>query len=177
MFYLCFYFCQYITMATSTFGTLSEFKADIDDWNSYVERLQFFFIANGITDESKQKAILSSSCGADACKIFKGLTVPAKPGEESVSELAKLMRKHQNSKPNLISGRFKFNSRLKQPKESISEYMAKLHRLTEFCDYGEALEGYEIGYERTQHRLLSEGPSLTLQEGNFRYFVGSRICC
>ena len=54
----------------------------------------FFFIANRITDESKQKAILLSSCGTATYKIFKGLTVPAKPGEKSFSELTALMRKH-----------------------------------------------------------------------------------
>ena len=35
--------------------TLSEFKADIEDWNSYVEQTQFFFIANGITHENSRK--------------------------------------------------------------------------------------------------------------------------
>ena len=81
-----------------------------------------------------------SSCGPDAYKIFKRLTVPAKTGEKSFSELTKLMRKHQNPKPNSISERFKFNSRSRQPKENISEYMTELGRLTEFCNYGEALE-------------------------------------
>ena len=73
-------------------------------------------------------------------KIFKGLTVPAKPVKKSVSEITELMCKHQNPKPNLISERFKFNSHSRQPKEIILEYMAELHRLTEFCNYGEALE-------------------------------------
>ena len=81
------------------------------------------------------------------------------------------MHKHQNPKPNLISERFKFNSYSRQPKESISEYMAELHRLNEFCDYVEALEDMlcnwlvcGVNYEWTQQQLLSEGPSLTLQK-------------
>ena len=72
-------------MAMGTFGTLLEFKADIEDWNSYVERLQFLFTAYRITDENKQKAILLSSCSPTTCEIFKGLTVPTKPGEKSFS--------------------------------------------------------------------------------------------
>ena len=79
-------------MSTSTFGTLSEFNAEIEDWHSYVQPLQFSFIANGITDESKQ--YLLSSCGPATYKIIKGLTVPAKLGEKSFSELTALMRKH-----------------------------------------------------------------------------------
>ena len=50
------------------------------------------------------------------------------------------MCKHQNPKPNLISEKFKFSFYSRQPKESISEYMAELPRLIEFCDYVEALE-------------------------------------
>ena len=73
-------------MAMSTFGTLSEFKVDIEDWNSYVERLQFFFTANGITDENKQKVILLSFCSPATYKTFKGLKVPAKPGEKYFSD-------------------------------------------------------------------------------------------
>ena len=50
------------------------------------------------------------------------------------------MYKHQNPKPNPISERFKFNSHSRQPKESISAYMAVLRKLTEFCDYREAVD-------------------------------------
>ena len=65
----------------------------------------------------------------------------------------------------------KLNSHPKQPKESISEYLAELRRLTEFCDYGEALEDMlrdrlvcGVNQERKQKRLHSEGPSLTLEK-------------
>ena len=49
--------------------------------------------------------------------------------------------------------------------------MAELRRLTEFCDYGEALEDMlrhrlvcGVNHERKQKWLHSEGPSLTLQK-------------
>ena len=49
--------------------------------------------------------------------------------------------------------------------------MAELRRLTEFCDYGEALEDMlrdrlvcGVNQERKQKRLHSEGPSLTLEK-------------
>ena len=65
----------------------------------------------------------------------------------------------------------KLNSHPKQPKESISEYLAELRRLTEFCDYGEALEDMlrdrlvcGVNHERIQKRLLREDPSLALQK-------------
>ena len=54
-----------ITIATNNFGKLGEFNSNIEDWQSYVERVEPYFIASGIDDETKKTAILLSSCGRD----------------------------------------------------------------------------------------------------------------
>ena len=100
-----------------------------------VERLDLFFVANSIDDESKKRAILLSSSGADTYKLFKGLSAPAKPAEISYPELTQLMQNHVRPKPNTIMERFKFNTRDRQPSENISTYIAELRRLTEHCEY------------------------------------------
>ncbi len=69
-----------ITLATrkmATFGKLSEFDASKEDWQSYVESLDFFFEANNIENWSQKRAILLSSCGAPFYKLFRGLVQPA----------------------------------------------------------------------------------------------------
>ena len=44
------------TMATS-FGKLKEFDLTSgEDWTQYIERMEFYFIANGVTDAGKQRA-------------------------------------------------------------------------------------------------------------------------
>ena len=48
-------------MAT-IYGTVSEFNPATDEWSEYVERLQFYFTANEIKDNSKKRAVLLSSC-------------------------------------------------------------------------------------------------------------------
>ena len=55
----------------SIIGHLLEFKLDKDNWNNYIEQMEFFFIANSIDDDNKKKAMLLSSCGSDTFKLFK----------------------------------------------------------------------------------------------------------
>ena len=67
----------------ASFGKLSEYNANKEDWNSYVEQLDFFFVANGITDITQKRAILLSSCGTSYYNLFRGLTQPEKPGDKT----------------------------------------------------------------------------------------------
>ena len=39
----------------SIIGHLSEFKLDKDDWNNYIEQMEFIFLANSIDDDNKKK--------------------------------------------------------------------------------------------------------------------------
>ena len=39
---------------TTVFGTISAFDPTTDEWNESVERLQFYFTANGINDDFKK---------------------------------------------------------------------------------------------------------------------------
>ena len=109
-----------------TVGKVCEFNLNEDDWNTYIEQLEFFFEANRISDESQRKAILLSSCGITMHKLFKGLTAPSKPGEKSFDELKQLMLHHQNPCPNMIAKCFKFNSRVRNANESVSMFVAEL---------------------------------------------------
>ena len=156
----------------ASFGKLSEYNANKEDWNSYGgEQLDFFFVANGITDITQKRAILLSSCGTSCYKLFRGLTQPEKPGDKTYTQLVELMKTHRNPKPNPIAERFKFNSRNRLPDESIADYMVELRRLTEHCDYGVTLPAMlrdrlvcGIAHERIQQKLLSEGEGLTLEK-------------
>ena len=79
------------------------------------------------------------------------------------------MGEHKNPKPNQIAERSKFNSRNCKSNKSVSEYMAKLCHLTQFCDYRTVLNMlqnrlvYGTNHNQIQQKLLSEGLSLTLE--------------
>ena len=50
------------TRMATVYGTVSAFDPTTDKWSEYVERLQFYFTANGIKDDSKKHAVLLSNC-------------------------------------------------------------------------------------------------------------------
>ena len=110
-------------MATSNsvIGNLSEFILEKDDWNNYIEQMEFFFQANGIEESNKKKAILLSSCGSNTYKLFKSLAAPNELTNTSYENIKHLMNEHKNPKPNSIAERFKFNSRNRAENETISE--------------------------------------------------------
>ena len=154
----------------ATLGKLTEYDPEREEWGSYVERLEFFFTANDITDAEEKKAILLSSSGSKTYTLFRGLTAPAKPDDMTFAELVKLMKNHLSPKPNPIAERFRFNTCDRQPEESVANYVMELRRLTEHCEYGTSLNDMlrdrlvcGIKHDRIQQRLLSEGAELTLE--------------
>ncbi|KAL6461145.1 hypothetical protein MHYP_G00311110 [Metynnis hypsauchen] len=109
----------------------------------------------------------NSSVGSQTYSLMRNLLSPAKPGEKSYIELVELLKAHYNPKPSEIVQRFKFNSRNRKPKESVSEYVAVLRELAQHCNYGDKLtemlrDRLVCGIEddRMQRRLLAE-PELT----------------
>lgn len=54
--------------------------------NIYVEQLDFFFVANDITEPERKPAILLSAFGADHYHLFRGLAQPGTPGELSYND-------------------------------------------------------------------------------------------
>ena len=60
----------------ATIGKVGEFNRHEDSWENYVERLEFFFTANGIENANKKQAVLLSSCGANTYLIVRGLVIP-----------------------------------------------------------------------------------------------------
>ena len=49
------------------------------DWQSYTEQLEFFFLANGVEDATKKKAILLANEPAETFQLIKDLLAPTKP--------------------------------------------------------------------------------------------------
>ena len=59
-------------------GKLSEFDSTVEDWPTYVDRLDLYCTANGIKDDQK-KAVLLTQMGAKTYGLLQSLVLPAKP--------------------------------------------------------------------------------------------------
>ena len=47
----------------ATHGSVSPFDPEKEEWNAYVERLDYYLVANGVEDDAKKAAILMSNSG------------------------------------------------------------------------------------------------------------------
>ncbi len=101
--------------------------------------------------------------GSQTYSLMRNLLSPDKPGDKSFSELVELLRNYYNPTPSEIVQRFKFNSRNRQPNETVADYVAVLRELAQHCNYGDKLQetlrdrlvcGIEA--DGIQHRLLAE---------------------
>ena len=92
-------------------GKLEEFNSRHEDWESYEERLQQYFVANGVEDADKRRAIFLSACGQQTYKVIRNLVAPKKPAECKFEDITQHLAKYFSPKPSMIVQRFKFNSR------------------------------------------------------------------
>ena len=147
----------------SLYGTIGPFNEAEETWTEYVERLEQYFIANDVEDDKKQRAIFLSVCGPKTYSLLRDLLQPRKPSATEFKEIVETLERHFRPTPNVIFERFKFHNRERREGESITVYVAELRKLSEYCNFGEALEDMirdrlvcGVKNESIQRRLLSE---------------------
>ena len=103
-------------------GSLGEFDQRTGDWKSYIERAraQQYFAANDVIDADKQRAILLSSVGDKTYRTIKDVLSPDAPATVVLATLIKKMTQHFQPAPSEIVQHFRFNTRVRQPHESVA---------------------------------------------------------
>ena len=151
-------------------GRIEEFVEEKEEWTQYVERLEHYFAANEIEDAAKKRAIFLTVIGPTAYKLLRSLVAPEKPGDKSYDELKAVLKLHHSPTPAVIVQRYKFNTRFRQPGETVATYVSKLRELAEFCEFEATLVNMlrdrlvcGINNDAIQRRLLSE-PELTFKK-------------
>ena len=98
-------------MATPALGRIEKFDRHHEDWPQYVERLEFYFTANGIMTEEKKRAVFLSVIGALTYRVLRNLLTADKPGDKTFTDLTAMLEQHYSPTPSEIVERFKFDSR------------------------------------------------------------------
>jgi len=154
----------------ATHGKIGEFDPSQETWAMYVERLELYFIANGIEDAGKKRAVLLTVSGASTYKLIRNLSAPTKPAEKLFDDLVALPKSHYTPKPSVIMQRFQFHSHMQRTGETVTAFIAELRQLSEFWEFRVTLEGMlrdrlvcGIASSAIQTRLLAE-PDLTLKK-------------
>lgn len=144
--------------------------ANVEDWQSYREHLELYFITNDVKGKNKKVAILLLFCQFEH---IVNITY-CKLATWRLNELISLMTNHKNSKRDPLAEWFKFKMWNSRNDENISPYMAELRRLRQCCGYGDSLEcrlrdvnqGASLWCKPGPYssELLSESADLTLQK-------------
>lgn len=122
-------------------GKIEEFDEQVRCSRSeYIERLEYYFIANDIEDVRKKLSVLLSVCGGKTYKLIRNLVAPEKPGEKTFNELVKIVGDHKDPPPSSCVQRCKFNTRVRAPGESVAVFVSELRRLSQHCDFGRSLD-------------------------------------
>lgn len=106
-----------LTMAT--IGQIESYQRDSEDWLQYIERLKFFFEANGIRDAARKRAAFLSIIGPDTFKTLLSIIAPSKPDEKSYEELVTELSNHYRPKRSQIYYRSNH-----QPGDTIASYLS-----------------------------------------------------
>ena len=144
-------------------GKMGEYCPSSEEWPQYIERLEFFLIANKVTDNALKRATFLSMMGLQTFKLLRNLITPAKPGDKTYAELVEVLTDHFSPKQLEIVQRSKFYSHSRKPGENILSYVAELHALAEHRNFGGTLDVMirdrlvcGVNDDSIQKRLLTE---------------------
>lgn len=152
------------------FGSISPFvEGKAESWDEYCERLEQFFIANEVSDAAKQRAIFLSVVGGETYGKLRSLVAPSKPKDVPLKDLLSQLQRHFEPRPSETVARFRFFTCCRMEGQSVQDYIAKLRKLSEHCNFHSFLSSMiqdrlicGVNADAIQTRLLSEA-SLTLE--------------
>lgn len=166
------------------YGNIEKFSGRGEDFEMYLERLDFYFTANDLAEITptgdnaaavttrleKRKSILLSVIGADTYGLLRSLCAPTRPAEKTFKDITDILQEHFSPKASEVVSRFKFHSRIRNQSESVATYLSELRKLAETCNFGNYLTDMlrdrlvcGIADERIQRLLLTE-KELTLDK-------------
>jgi hypothetical protein len=119
----------------ASIGRIEPYEEGVEDWPTYIERLESYMDANDI-DDGKRVATLISVIGPKTYGLLKSLLAPAKPNTKSYQDLTRILSEHLSPKPLVIAERFRFYKRDQREGESIASYVAALKKLSTGCEFG-----------------------------------------
>ena len=141
------------------FGRMENFDPKLEEWSTYVERLEMFFVGNNVPNEKKAASFLTL-IGGKMYALLKSLTTPTKPTELSFTEIVVMLCSYGPTfyaKSIAIAERYKFHKCNQVEGQSIREFLAKLQKLAETCEFG----GYRD--EALRDKLVCGITSLTIR--------------
>ena len=105
------------------------------DFEAYAEQLEFFFVANGVTDSKQKKAVLLTNLPTDMYQLAKDLMAPILLREDSLTydTIVERLQKQLKPQKSALVARYEFDNRARNAGESVSQYLPVLKHLATDC--------------------------------------------
>ena len=155
----------------SLFGKIEEYDQSVERWSDYVDRVEQFFIANGIpaAEEERRRAVLLTVIGPETYGVLRALLSPVKPSEKRYADIIDCLKTHFEPGISPIVARYKFNNCSRAQGEAVSTFIKRLREASGPCEYGATLDEAirdrlvcGVNNPAMTRRLLAES-SLTLK--------------
>ena len=101
------------------------------NWEKWKKSFEYFLAASGINDDARKKALLLHMAGRETQEVYETLVV----AENTYTAALAALNTHFTAKKNVPFERANFHSAKQLPSESIDEYVIRLRKLSEFCEY------------------------------------------
>lgn len=88
---------------------MDAFDNTVEEWATYIERLEKYCLANKI-ENSRNVAMLLRVIGTKMHNLLCNLTAPTKPAQKSLKEIVDVLKHHLNPKTLVIAERFRFHN-------------------------------------------------------------------
>ena len=107
------------------------------DCEVYAEQLQFFFMANGVTDSKQKKVVPLSNFPTRTYQLTKDLVAPILL-EDSLTYVKRLQKQLKPQK-SALAARYEFDNRVRKVGETVSQYVAVLRHLATDYKFNDAM--------------------------------------
>lgn len=120
-----------------TIGTLSEYQIG-NDWCTYEERMEQYFLANYIED-NKKVPVLLTVIGEQAYKVLRDLCDPALPKDKTYRDLCEILRSQFSKKISVFKERIEFYELRQREDESVKDWHVRVKNKAIHCKFGNFL--------------------------------------
>ncbi|KAF2887659.1 hypothetical protein ILUMI_18514, partial [Ignelater luminosus] len=122
-------------MTTFMIGSLRSFHETKEDINGYLLRLEHYLKVSNV-ESTYRVSVLLATVDLKLVSLLQDLCSPVEVDEKTYQELTDILVNHLKPARLIIDERFKFNARVHQQEESISEFVVALKHLAKTCNFG-----------------------------------------
>lgn len=125
--------------------------SDPTGWPDWIERFAQYRLVVKLhrDDEDVQIATLLYTMGAQANVVFKQLVFDSADDSKKYEKVVEQFTKHFKPVSNVVHERAMFERAIQSPSESVDEYLRRLHRIADKCDFSAARD------ERIRDRFMA----------------------